>query len=83
MKGTQVNGFTTLGNELYAALSNGAVKSLDDGRTWVYVYDDQTLHDISSDDESVYAMTLGAGLLRSLDQGNSWEGLNGGLGPGQ
>jgi photosystem II stability/assembly factor-like uncharacterized protein len=79
-KGVQVNGFTELKNKISAALMNGAIETNDDGLHWNYVYEPHTLHDISSDGERLYAMTLGAGLKASSDGGQSWEVINNGLG---
>lgn len=79
-KGVQVNGFTELKNKISAALMNGAITTNDDGLHWNYVYEPHTLHDISSDGERLYAMTLGAGLKSSNNDGQSWEIINNGLG---
>lgn len=79
-KGGQVNGFTELNNKIYAALVNGAAITLDTGSNWRYIYQPRTLHDISNDGESIYAMTLGAGLLKSKNDGLTWENINHGLG---
>lgn len=79
-KGVQVNGFTELKGKIYAALMNGAVMSNDNGKSWKYVYKPHTLHDISTDGVSIYAMTLGDGLKKSSDDGLTWESVNNGLG---
>jgi hypothetical protein len=59
---------------------NGAIMTDDEGANWKYIYQPNTLHDISNDGESVYAMTLGGGLLKSKNDGLTWEKVNGGLG---
>ncbi len=79
-KDVQTNGFTMLNNKIYAALMNGAIMSADRGVSWRYIYKPLTLHDISSDGEGVYAMTLGGGLLKSKNDGLTWENVNSGLG---
>jgi len=79
-KGVQVNGFTEMNNMLFAAVMNGAIKSGNDGMNWEYVYKPNALHDISNDGENIYAMTLGAGLKKSGNQGITWESANNGLG---
>lgn len=79
-RGVQTNGFAVLGNKIYAAVMNGALMTLDDGVNWKYIYKPHTLHDISSDGINVYAMTLGGGLLKSKNDGLTWENVNGGLG---
>lgn len=79
-KGVQVNGFTELDNNIYAALMNGAMASGDNGLHWNYIYEPHTLHDISTDGQRLYAMTLGGGLKSSVDNGITWEVINNGLG---
>ena len=75
----QVNGFTLLNDKIYAALVDGAIVSDDTGKNWKYIYKPHTLHDISNDGSFIYAMTLGAGLLKSSNDGLSWEDANGGF----
>lgn len=79
-RGVQTNGFTVLHNKIYAALSNGAVMTTDEGANWKYIYKPLALHDISNDGESIYAMTLGDGLLKSKNDGLTWENVNQGMG---
>jgi photosystem II stability/assembly factor-like uncharacterized protein len=79
-KGVQTNGFTELNGKLYAGLMNGAIMSQDHGASWKYIYEPHTLHDISNDGESIYAMTLGAGLKKSNNNGLTWEDVNDGFG---
>ncbi len=79
-KGVQTNGFTVLNNKIYAALMNGAIMTNDDGENWKYIYKPRALHDVSNDGESVYAMSLGDGLLKSIDDGLTWENVNDGFG---
>lgn len=73
----QINGFAQSKDKFYAGLVNGAAMSEDQGTTWNYIYKPNTLHDISSDGRYVYAMTLGAGLLKSANDGTTWENANG------
>lgn len=77
----QINGFTIMNQNIYAAASNGGLMSKDGGRSWQYIYTDLTLHDISNDGQYLYAMTLGDGLLRTDDDGKSWAPINLGLDP--
>jgi hypothetical protein len=79
-KGVQVNGFAGKNEEIYGALMNGAVSTSDEGKNWRYVYEPHTLHDISTDGQRTYAMTLGDGLRRSENEGLTWENANAGLG---
>ncbi len=75
----QVNGFTYFNDKIYAALVDGAILSDDYGKNWKYIYKPNTLHDISNDGLYIYAMTLGAGLLRTNNDGLTWEKANGGF----
>lgn len=79
-RGAQTNGFTILHNKIYAALMNGALVTHDEGASWNYIYQPRSLHDISNDGEYIYAMTLGAGLLKSNSDGLTWEKVNAGFG---
>ena len=75
----QVNGFTLLDGKIYAASVDGATFSDDEGKSWKYIYKPNTLHDISNDGSFIYAMTLGSGLLRTNNDGRTWEKANGGF----
>jgi len=75
----QVNGFTLLDGKIYAAFVDGATLSDDEGKSWQYIYKSNTLHDISNDGSFIYAMTLGAGLLRTNNDGRTWKKANGGF----
>ncbi len=77
----QINGFTIMNDQIYAAAANGALISKDQSENWQYNYQELTLHDISNDGKYVYAMTLGDGLLRTADEGKSWQAINEGLDP--
>ena len=78
--GVQVNGFAEMDGKIYAAMRDGAMVSMDEGETWKYIYEGHTLHDISTDGTNVYAMSLGEGLLKSSNEGVTWENINQGLG---
>lgn len=78
--GAQVNGFARSDDKIYAAMSLGAAMSHDNGETWKYIYEDHALHDISTDGTNIYAMTMGAGLLKSANDGLTWDNVNNGLG---
>lgn len=80
LSGAQINGFASGGGKIYAAAHNGALMSNDGGATWRYIYRPFALHDIASDGTRVFAMTLGDGLLASVNDGLSWESVNLGLG---
>lgn len=76
----QILGFTTLNDKLYAAASNGAMMSKDGGLNWQYIFEGDALHDISSDETFIYAMTIGQALQRTSNDGLTWEIANEGMG---
>ena len=77
---TQVNGFTSLNEKIYAAAADGALMTNNAVKIWKYIYRRHTLHDISNDEQFVYAMTLGEGLLKTNNDGLSWQNANTGFG---
>ncbi|TAE54968.1 MAG: hypothetical protein EAZ89_06175 [Bacteroidetes bacterium] len=77
----QINGFAHSGKTLYAAASNGALRSEDNGAHWQYIYQPFALHDIARHGQHIFAMTLGDGLLRSDNEGVTWENINEGTDP--
>ncbi len=79
--GMQINGFTIFQSKLYAATVSGAIMSKDNGATWKQIYKDYTLHDISSDSLFIYALTIGGGLFRSKNDGQTWEDISQGIDP--
>ncbi|MFK7808127.1 MAG: WD40/YVTN/BNR-like repeat-containing protein [Saprospiraceae bacterium] len=75
----QVLGFATHENNIYAGVFNGAIGNTDKGNTWQYIYQEDALHDIAHDGAYLYAMTLGQGLLKTNNDGKTWEQANYGL----
>ena len=76
----QILGFSGSGAKVYAATQDGALMSQDGGQNWQRIYEGDALHDIYYDGLNVYAMTLGRGLLRSNDDGQSWENVQNQMG---
>jgi photosystem II stability/assembly factor-like uncharacterized protein len=74
----QVNGITEFGNEIYIGTNQGAFKTLKQQKNWKQVITNQSLHNISSDDKTVYAMVYNE-LFASIDKGESWLSIQKGL----
>ena len=75
----QILGFTSLKNKIYAATQSGAIMSNDDGSKWKSIYTGDALHDIGNDGTSIYAMTIGQQLLKTQNDGESWENAQNGI----
>ncbi len=76
----QVNAVVNHGNMPLLATNHGAFLQTENG--WKEILKDRSLHNISSVDETIFAMTYGE-LFLSTDHGNNWQsdqqGLPGGL----
>jgi len=75
----QILGFTALGNNLYAATQNGVLTKTISSKKWKSIYDGDALHDIGNDGTYIYAMTIGQQLLKSKNNGDSWENAQSGI----
>ena len=69
----QILGFTTLNNKIYAATQNGVLVSDNNLLNWESIYKGDALHDIGNDGQYIYAMTIGQQLLKTKNDGISWE----------
>jgi photosystem II stability/assembly factor-like uncharacterized protein len=76
----QVNGITELDESIYIGTNQGAFTTPKDRREWKLILTNYTLHNISSDDKTIYAMTYNL-LLSSVDKGKSWRNIQKGLPP--
>ena len=74
----QVNGITEFENEIYIGTNQGIFKSLKGKKDWKQIMANRSLHNISSDDRMVYAMTYNE-LMVSGDKGNTWRSIQKGL----
>ncbi|MEO1513438.1 MAG: hypothetical protein AAFV95_00450 [Bacteroidota bacterium] len=75
----QILGFTSLNGKLYAAAQNGALLCEGEPSNWKYIYEGDALHDIGNDGEYIYAMTIGQRLLKTKNDGVSWEAAQNGI----
>ncbi len=74
----QVNGLTELDSSIYIATNQGAYVKPKNQEEWTRIIADRTLHNISSDEHTIYAMTYNE-LLSSNDKGMSWQSIQQGL----
>ncbi|MEM6261956.1 MAG: hypothetical protein AAGI38_05575 [Bacteroidota bacterium] len=75
----QVLGFTSLGQKLYAATQNGALVNGGGLTKWKSIYEGDALHDIGNDGTYIYAMTIGQQLLKTADNGETWQNAQNGI----
>lgn len=75
----QILGFTTLNGKCYAATQNGALMYNGNPQEWKYIYKGDALHDIGNDGIYIYAMTIGQQLLKTKDDGASWQNAQNGI----
>ena len=68
----QVNGITALDGEIFIGTNQGVFKSIKGLNNWIKILPNQSLHNISSDDKTVYAMVYSE-LFVSTDKGRSWQ----------
>jgi ligand-binding sensor domain-containing protein len=74
----QVNGITQLAGEIYIGTNQGAYKTSKYFRDWKPVLPKRSLHNISSDGQTVYAMVYNE-LFFSYDKGFTWQSMQKGL----
>lgn len=74
----QVNGITALKNDIYIGTNQGAFRSPKGRKDWQHVLMNRSLHNIGSDELTIYAMTYNE-LLASSDNGESWQSIQKGL----
>lgn len=74
----QVNGITEFDSEIYIGTNQGIFKSSIAKKDWKQIMGNYSLHNISSDDRMIYAMTYNE-LMISIDKGNTWQSIQKGL----
>lgn len=67
-----------LNGHFFAAAFDGVYRSVD-GFSWHSVYPTSAPLFLLKDVDTVWVATFGAGILRSTDDGNSWQSMNNGL----
>jgi ligand-binding sensor domain-containing protein len=76
--GLQVNGVTEFKDDLYLATNQGVYKSYKNTKEWSLILPNHSVHNIASDETTLYAMTYNALLISSLD-GITWQSCQAGL----
>ena len=76
----QVNGIAGFRNDLFIATNKGLFKSSGNHTSWHDVMPGRSLHNISADDQLIYAQVYGD-LVQSADHGASWNKIQEGLPP--
>lgn len=74
----QVNGVTKFHNNIYIATNQGLFKNIAGKQQWENKLPNHSVHNISTDDKNLYAMTYDELLLISSD-GNNWQNNHEGL----
>jgi photosystem II stability/assembly factor-like uncharacterized protein len=74
----QVNGITEFDGSLIIGSNQGAFATPNDRKAWKQILTDRSLHNISSDENTIYAMVYNE-LLSSTDNGLSWQNIQNGL----
>lgn len=74
----QVNGITEFEGSIYIGTNQGIFKAEKKVHKWVHILPHHSLHNISSDDNTMYAMTYNELLLSSHD-GITWQSIQSGL----
>jgi photosystem II stability/assembly factor-like uncharacterized protein len=77
-KTMQVNGMTDFDGSIYIGSNQGAFATPKGRKDWKQILANRTLHNISSDDNTIYAMVYNE-LLSSKDKGKSWQNIQDGL----
>ncbi len=74
----QVNGLTAFKGSIYIATNQGAFASTIGKKDWKKIFSNGALHNISSDDKTLYAMVYNE-LFSSHDKGQTWQNIQSGL----
>ena len=74
----QVNGMTDFDGSIYIGTNQGAFATVKGEKKWKQILANRTLHNISSGDNTIYAMVYNE-LLSSKDKGESWQNIQNGL----
>ena len=74
----QVNGMTDFDGSIYIGTNQGGFSTIKGRKDWKQFLANFTLHNISSDDNTIYAMVYNE-LFSSKDKGESWQNIQSGL----
>ena len=78
-------GRNSINNNIFACLTNGVLKSTDNGLTWNYFNNGLTFTYVNgiafNSLNETFGATYGGGVFRSTDGGNFWTAQNSGLNP--
>jgi photosystem II stability/assembly factor-like uncharacterized protein len=77
----QVNGITEFEGNIYIGTNQGIFKRNKKTENWIQILANHSLHNISSDNNTIYAMTYNALLLSSDNGGRTWQSQQSGLPP--
>ena len=75
----QILGFTSWNDKIYAAPHQGALVCDHAPADWRAIYEGDALHDIGNDGQYVYAMTISRQLLKTKNDGATWENAQNGI----
>lgn len=76
VNGAQINAFTSIGNNIFAATNLGALRSPDSGRTWVWSSRGGAMFELASSGSNLYSVTSSTSVSQSLDMGKYWIPLS-------
>lgn len=83
---TNVTALTSIGGYLFAGTSQGSVGgvyiSSDNGNNWTLSLNDPWISSFLNVGSNIFAGSVGNGIWRSTNYGNSWSQINDGLGSG-
>ncbi len=74
----QVNGITDHNGSIYIGTNQGAFGASKSRKDWKQILANYSLHNISSDEKTIYAMTYNE-VFSSVDDGNNWQSQQSGL----
>lgn len=74
----QVNGIAATDENIYIATNRGAFATAKNQRTWQQILPNKALHNIYSDENTIYAMVYNE-LFISIDKGKTWQSNQDGM----
>ena len=84
LSNTNVTALTSLGGYMFAGTSQGSVGGIyissDNGNNWTLILNDAWINSFLNVGSNIFAGSVGNGVWRSTNYGNSWSQINDGLG---